>query len=130
MQNITEQDDLMIFYSNYYYPCIIIYLCILSNKTYLILLQNDIRLLTYSAQNIGIVILLNLSMFENPLVGCMTRLLWLRALLSTGTPVNYFKYILYLGQSFNINSNKINLLSLDFRYILVRRLSTSHAFLQ
>lgn len=89
-----------------------------------------IGLLTYSAQNIGIVILLNLSMFENPLVGCMTRLLWLRALLSTGTPVNCFKYILYLCQSFNVNSNKINLLSLDSRYILVRRLSTSHDFLQ
>lgn len=44
--------------------------------------------LTYSAQNIGIVMLLNLSMLENPLVGCMTRLLWLRALLSTGTPVD------------------------------------------
>lgn len=47
-------------------------------------------ILTYSAQNIGIAILLNLSMLENPLIECMTRLLWLRALLSTGTPVNYF----------------------------------------
>lgn len=50
------------------------------------------RILTYSAQNIGIVMLLNLSMLENPLTGCMTRLLWLRALLSNGTPVNCFKH--------------------------------------
>lgn len=63
--------------------------------------------------------LLNMSMLENPLMGCIIRLLWLRALLSTGTPVDCTKYS--FTASFWSETPTT-------RHLRVRRSNTSRAF--